>query len=433
MAVFTRRQFSAEKGICHMPENTITSLPDPSGFSADAFTDVLRNGARKLIEQAIHAELAVLMAAFSKEKLEDGRARLVRHGHLPEREVMTGIGPVPVKVPRVRDRKPGEDKITFTPTILPRYLRKAKSVEELLPWLYLKGVSTGDFSEALAALLGPNAPGLSAKTITRLKADWWNDYEAWQKRDLSHRRFLYIWADGVYFKPRMAEERQCVLVIVGADEYGRKELLAMIDGFRESAESWRELLLDLRRRGLKQDPKLAIGDGALGFWTALREVFATTREQRCWVHKTMNVLNALPKSLQDRAKNHLHDIWQAETKAGAGAAFDFFVETYGVKYDKAVAKLVKDREALLTFYDYPAEHWKHIRTSNPIESTFATVRHRTKRTKGCLSRRTGLAMAFKLMMSAQNKWRKLDGQNRLPEIIQGVEFRDGLRQRQAAA
>ena len=416
-----------------MPQNTITSLPDPSGFSADAFTDVLRNGARKLIEQAIHAELAVLMAAFSKEKLEDGRARLVRHGHLPEREVMTGIGPVPVKVPRVRDRKPGEDKITFTPSILPRYLRKAKSVEELLPWLYLKGVSTGDFSEALAALLGPNAPGLSAKTITRLKADWWNDYEAWQKRDLSHRRFLYIWADGVYFKPRMAEERQCVLVIVGADEYGRKELLAMIDGFRESTESWRELLLDLRRRGLKQDPKLAIGDGALGFWTALREVFATTREQRCWVHKTMNVLNALPKSLQDRAKNHLHDIWQAETKAGAGAAFDFFVETYGVKYDKAVAKLVKDREALLTFYDYPAEHWKHIRTSNPIESTFATVRHRTKRTKGCLSRRTGLAMAFKLMMSAQNKWRKLDGQNRLPEIIQGVEFRDGLRHLQVAA
>jgi putative transposase len=433
MAVFTRRQFSAEKGICHMPKNTITQLPDPSGFSADAFTDVLRNGARKLIEQAIHAELAVLMAAFSKEKLEDGRARLVRHGHLPEREVMTGIGPVPVKVPRVRDRKPGEDKITFTPSILPRYLRKAKSVEELLPWLYLKGVSTGDFSEALAALLGPNAPGLSAKTITRLKADWWNDYEAWQKRDLSHRRFLYIWADGVYFKPRMAEERQCVLVIVGADEYGHKELLTMIDGFRESAESWRELLLDLRRRGLKQDPKLAIGDGALGFWTALREVFATTREQRCWVHKTMNVLNALPKSLQEKAKSHLHDIWQAETKVGAGAAFDFFVETYGVKYDKAVAKLVKDREALLTFYDYPAEHWKHIRTSNPIESTFATVRHRTKRTKGCLSRRTGLAMAFKLMMSAQNKWRKLDGQNRLPEIIQGVEFRDGLRQRQVAA
>ena len=244
-----------------MPETTITQLPDPSGFSSDPFTDVLRDGARQLIEQAIHAELAALMAAFSGDKLEDGRARLVRHGHLPEREVMTGIGPVPVKVPRVRDRGAGDDKITFTPSILPRYLRKAKSVEELLPWLYLKGVSTGDFTEALAALLGPNAKGLSAKTVTRLKADWWTDYEAWQKRDLGARRFLYIWADGVYFKPRMAEEKQCVLVIVGADEYGRKELLAMTDGFRESTQSWREVLLDLKRRGLKQDPKLAIGDG----------------------------------------------------------------------------------------------------------------------------------------------------------------------------
>lgn len=433
MAVFTRRQFSAEKGICHMEETTIPQLSDPSGFSADAFTAVIRDGARRLIEQAIHAELATLMAAFSEERLEDGRARLVRHGHLPEREVMTGIGPVAVKVPRVRDRKPGDDKISFTPSILPRYLRKAKSVEELLPWLYLKGVSTGDFSEALAALLGPNAQGLSAKTITRLKADWWKSYEAWQKRDLGSRRFLYIWADGVYFKPRMAEEKQCVLVVVGADEYGRKELLAMTDGFRESTQSWRELLLDLKRRGLKQDPKLAIGDGALGFWAALREVFASTREQRCWVHKTMNVLNALPKSAQAKAKGHLHDIWQAETKAAANTAFDFFVETYGVKWDKAVTKLVKDRDAMLTFYDYPAEHWKHIRTSNPIESTFATVRHRTKRTKGCLSRKTGLAMAFNLMMAAQKKWRKLDGQNRLPEIIQGVEFRDGLRHLQTAA
>jgi len=416
-----------------MSIDTITTLPDPSGFSPDPLTGVIRDGARKLIEQAIEVELAALMASYADDKLADGRARLVRHGHLPEREVLTGVGPVPVKVPRVRDRGAAMDKVTFAPSILPRYLRKAKSVEELLPWLYLKGVSTGDFSEALAALLGPNAKGLSAKTITRLKADWWGEYQAWEKRDLSARRFLYIWADGVYFKPRMSEEKQCVLVIVGADEYGRKELLAMTDGFRESTESWRALLLDLKRRGLKQDPKLAVGDGALGFWTALREVFATTREQRCWVHKTMNVLNAMPKSLQSKAKAHLHDIWQAETRTEADAAFDFFVETYGVKWDKAVAKLVKDRDALLTFYDYPAEHWKHIRTSNPIESTFATVRHRTKRTKGCLSRKTGLAMAFKLLMSAQMKWRKLDGRNRLPEIIQGVEFRDGLRQLQTAA
>jgi transposase-like protein len=297
-----------------MSETTLTKLPDPSiadrrlrsnlprgGFGSDPFTDVLRDGARQLIEQAIHAELAALMNSFSGERLEDGRARLVRHGHLPEREVLTGIGPVPVKVPRLRDRGAGEDKITFTPSILPRYLRKAKSVEDLLPWLYLKGVSTGDFTEALEALLGPNAKGpnakgLSAKTVTRLKADGWKDYEAWQKRDLGTRRFLYIWADGVYFKPRIAEEKQCVLVIVGAEEYGRKELLAMTDGFRESTQSWREVLLDLKRRGLRQDPKLAVGDGALGFWTALREVFATTREQRCWVHKTMNVLNAMPPS-----------------------------------------------------------------------------------------------------------------------------------------
>ncbi|MBK1635785.1 IS256 family transposase [Rhodovulum adriaticum] len=416
-----------------MLETTIATLPDPSGFSPDPLTDLIRGGARRLIEQAVEAELAALLAAFTEDRLEDGRARLVRHGYLPEREILTGVGPVTVKVPRVRDRKPGDDKITFTPSILPRYLRKARSVEELLPWLYLKGLSTGDFTEALEALLGADAKGLSAKTVTRLKADWWTEYQAWEKRDLGTRRFLYIWADGVYFKPRMSEEKQCVLVIVGADEYGRKELLAMTDGFRESTQSWREVLLDLRRRGLKQDPKLAIGDSALGFWTALREVFATTQEQRCWVHKTMNVLNAMPKSVQAKAKAHLHDIWQAETKAKANVAFDFFVETYGVKWDKAAAKLVKDRDALLTFYDYPAEHWKHIRTSNPIESTFATVRHRTKRTKGCLSRKTGLAMAFKLMMSAQKKWRKLDGQNRLPEIIEGVEFRDGLRQRQAAA
>jgi transposase-like protein len=309
-----------------MSDDTITMLPDPSGISPDPLTDIIRGGARKLIEQAIEAEFATLLAAFAEDRLEDGRARLVRHGHLPEREILTGVGPVAVKVPRVRDRGAGDDKITFTPSILPRYLRKAKSVEELLPWLYLKGVSTGDFSEALAALPGPNAKGLSAKTITRLKAAWWKDYEAWQKRDLGARRFLYIWADGVYFKPRMAEEKQCVLVVVGADEYGRKELLAMTGGFRESTQSWREVLLDLKRRGLKQDPKLAIGDGALGFWTALREVFAKTGEQRCWGERrpgigpvdqfsleraeprTMNVLNALPKSVQAKAKAHLHDI-----------------------------------------------------------------------------------------------------------------------------
>jgi len=416
-----------------MSEDTITQLPDPSGFSPDPITALIRDGARKLLQQAIEAELETLLAAHAGEQTLDGRARVVRHGHLPERNILTGVGPVPVKVPRVRDRGTGDEKVRFVPSILPRYLRKATSVEELLPWLYLKGVSSGDFQEALAALLGPGAKGLSATTISRLKADWWKDYEAWQKRDLGARRFLYVWADGVYFKPRMAEEKQCVLVIVGTDEYGRKELLGLTDGFRESTQSWRELLLDLQRRGLQLAPKLAIGDGALGFWAALREVFATTQEQRCWVHKTMNVLNAMPKSVQPKAKGHLHDIWQAETRKDADAAFDFFVETYGAKYDKATAKLVKDRDALLSFYDFPAEHWKHIRTTNPIESTFATVRHRTRRTKGCLSRKTGLAMVFRLMMSAQAKWRKLDGRNRMPELIGGVEFRDGLAQLQAAA
>ena len=429
-----------------MSETTIAQLPDPSivgkrlgsdlpirGYSPDPLSDVLRAGARHLIEQAVEAELIALLSAHVDDKTEDGRARLVRHGHLPEREVMTGIGPVPVKVPRVRDRGCSEEKIRFTSSILPPYLRKAKSIEELLPWLYLKGISTGDFQEALAALLGPNAAGLSSTTISRLKADWWDEYERWQRRDLSARRFVYVWADGVYFRPRMAEEKQCVLVLIGADEWGRKEVLGITDGYRESTQSWRELLLDLKRRGLNHTPDLAIGDGALGFWAAIREVFGGTREQRCWFHKAGNVLNAMPKSLQAKAKGHLHDIWQAETKAEAEAAFDFFVEIYGVKYDKAVAKLVKDRDELLAFYDFPAEHWKHIRTSNPIESTFATVRHRTSKTKGCLSRKTGLAMAFRLMMSAQAKWRKLDGASRMPEIVQGVEFKDGIKQIQAAA
>ena len=416
-----------------MTKTTIATLPDPSRFSPDPLTELLRSGARNLIQQAVEAELAALLSAHVAETTEDGRARLVRHGHLPEREVMTGIGPVPVKVPRVRDRGAEAEKIRFTSSILPPYLRKAKSIEELLPWLYLKGISTGDFQEALAALLGPNAAGLSSTTISRLKAEWWEEYERWQHRDLSTRRFVYIWADGVYFQPRMAEEKQCVLVLIGADEWGRKEVLGLTDGFRESTQSWRELLLDLKRRGLAKAPDLAVGDGALGFWAALREVFGSTREQRCWFHKTGNVLNAMPKSLQAKAKGHLHDIWQAETKAEAQTAFDFFVETYGVKYDKAVAKLVKDRDVLLSFYDFPAEHWKHIRTSNPIESMFATVRHRTGKTKGCLSRKTGLAMAFRLMMSAQAKWRKLDGANRLPEIVQGIEFRDGIKQLQVAA
>ena len=336
--------------------------------------------------------------------------------------MMTGIGTVPVQVPRVRDRGSNADgsKIKFRSSLVPPYLRKAKSVEELLPWLYLKGISTGDFSEALAALLGPDAEGLSSSTITRLKAAWWDEYEIWRKRDLTGKRYVYIWADGVYFTPRLDGDRQCMLVIIGADEYGEKDVLAIADGFRENADSWRDLLKGLKKRGLTVPPELAIGDGALGFWTALRDVFPDTREQRCWVPKTANVLGAMPKSLGRRPKE-------------ANAAFDLFVETYGVKYEKAVAKLVKDRDELLAFYDFPAEHWKHIRTTNPIESVFATVRNRTRKTKGCLNRKTALAMVFRLMMSAKKKWRKISGPNRLPEVIQRLEFKDGIKQIQTAA
>jgi len=412
-----------------MTENTVISLRQPGSFSDDLLTDILRAGARHLLAEAIEAEVAAHISIHSDLTDEAGRRRIVRHGYLPERDVQTGIGAVAVKMPRTRDRDPNAPggRIKFTSMILPSYLRRAKSVEELLPWLYLKGISTGDFPEALAALLGPDAPGLTASTIGRLKAVWQDQYEAWRKRDLTARHYVYFWADGVYFKPRLDHDKQCLLVIIGADDKGNKDIVGLMDGYRESAQSWRELLLDLKRRGLKTGPKLAAGDGALGFWKALREVYGESREQRCWVHKTGNVLNQLPKSLQSRAKSHLQDIWMAETKADADQAFDFFIEAYGVKYPKAVERLTKDRESLLTFYDFPAEHWKHIRTTNPIESTFATVRHRTKKTKGCLSRTTALAMAFKLILSAKAKWRKLDGTNQLADIVEGVRFKDGLK------
>jgi transposase-like protein len=418
-----------------MAKSTVVPFELPSEFSPDPLTEVIQFGARELLRTAVQAEVAGFMAVHAHLLDEEGRQRLVRHGFLPEREVMTGIGTVPVQVPRVRDRGANEDgsKIRFRSSLVPRYLRKAKSVEELLPWLYLKGISTGDFSEALAALLGPDAEGLSASTITRLKANWWGEYEAWRKRDLSAKRYVYIWADGVYFTPRLDGDRQCMLVIIGTDEYGEKDVLGIMDGFRENADSWRDLLRGLQKRGLTEPPELAIGDGALGFWTALRDVYPTTREQRCWVHKTANVTGAMPKSLREKAKAELQDIWMAETKKEANAAFDLFVETYGVKYERAVAKLIKDRDVLLTFYDFPAEHWKHIRTTNPIESVFATVRNRTRKTKGCLNRKTALAMVFRLMMSAKKKWRKISGPNRLPEVIQGVEFKDGIKQIQQAA
>ncbi len=405
-----------------MKEDTVVQFRHPASFE-DPLTEVLRTGARQLLAQAVEMEVASFVETHADLRDATGRRRIVRHGYLPEREIQTGIGAVSVRCPR--DRGGLGTKIRFTSAILPPYLRRSKSVEELLPWLYLKGISTGDFSDALAALVGADAPGLSANTIVRLKKVWQEELERWQGRDLSAKRYVYFWADGIYFQPRLDKDRQCILVIIGADDRGRKEVLAIDDGYRESAQSWRELLLDLKKRGLVIPPELATGDGALGFWKALREVYGSVREQRCWVHKTANVLNKLPKSVQPKVKKRLQDIWMAETKDEAEKAFDFFVEIFGPKYDKAVACLAKNRVELLTFYDFPAEHWKHLRTTNPIESTFATVRLRTARTKGCLSRKTALMMVFKLCQSASKKWRRLDGSQRLAEIIQGVTFKDG--------
>ena len=332
---------------------------------------------------------------------------------------------MPVKAPRVRDRG---GAIKFQSSILPAYLRRSKSLEELLPWLYLKGLSTGDFSSALSALLGQDAPGLSAATIGRLKEVWKEEYGRWSRRDLSGKNFVYIWVDGVHFGVRLEDASQCILVVIGANAEGKKELLAMSDGYRESEQSWKELLLDLKARGLTSDPKVAVGDGALGFWKALPQVFGTTREQRCWVHKTANVLNKLPKGLQAKGKEALHEIWMAESRLDAAQAFDLFLTTYAAKYPKASECLAKDRDTLLTFYDFPAEHWLHLRTTNPIESTFATVRLRTAKTRGCVARAGLLAMVFKLTKTAEQKWRRLRGHARLGQVIDGVRFKDGLQQ-----
>jgi putative transposase len=407
-------------------ETNVFQLSQPGTF-ADPLTEVLRSGARALLAQAVEAEVAALLSGHADKLTDDGRQRLVRHGHLPEREIMTGIGPVAVRCPRVRDRiGEGSERIRFSSAILPRYARRSKSLEVLIPILYLKGISTGDFGEALIALLGKDAGGLSASTIARLKDAWSEEHARWTKRDLSTKRYVYFWVDGIHVQARLEDAAQCLLVIIGATPEGKKELVGLIDGVRESAQSWRELLLDLKRRGLAAAPELAVADGALGFWQAIEEVWPKTRGQRCWVHKTANVLNKLPKSQQSKAKRALQEIWMAETKKDAFVAFDAFVETWGVKYDKAVKCLIKDRDALLVFFDFPAEHWKHLRTTNVIESSFATVRHRTVRSKGCLSNKTALAMIFKLAEAAEKSWRRLDGHNQLPKVILGVKFTDGI-------
>ena len=416
-----------------MKNDTTTPLQIPEASTKDVLTEVLRDGAREMLGSAIEAEVAEYIAAHAHERDGDGHRLVVRNGHASERELQTGLGAIPVKQPRVNDKRVDDDgnRFRFTSDILPPYLRKTKSIEELIPWLYLRGISTGDFSQALAALLGPEAPGLSASTVVRLKQVWQQDHEAWSKRSLADKRYVYWWVDGIYFNIRLEEDRQCILVVMGATESGKKELIAIQDGFRENEQSWTELLLDLKARGLDAGPQLAIGDGALGFWKALRKVYGESREQRCWVHKTGNVLNKLPKGKQAKAKSMLHDIWMAETRQDANKAFDLFVESYQVKYPKAVKCLADDRDQLLAFYDFPAEQWMHIRTTNPIESTFATVRLRTKRTKGSGSRAACLAMVFKLTMCAEKTWRVLNGSTLLPDVIRGVQFVDGIKEEAA--
>jgi len=413
-----------------MTENTSNVLEFPAESGRNALEEILREGARKMLTQAIHDEVALYVEGRRELVDEKGRRQVVRNGTLPKRAIQTPLGSIEIQQPRVRDRRPPEKREWFSSKILPPYLRKTKSVEDLIPWLYLKGVSTGDFAEALQALLGPNAKGLSPTTITRLKQSWQDEYQAWDRRSMRGRRYVYIWADGVYFNVRLASpenRKQCFLVVMGATAQGTKELLAIQDGYRESEASWSELLIDLRQRGLEEPPHLAVGDGALGFWAALSKVFPTTRHQRCWVHKTANLLNKMPKTIQPRAKASLHQIWQAETRENAYRAFDDFIEKYEAKYPKAAECLEKDRDEMLAFFDFPAQHWIHIRTTNPIESTFATVKHRQKKTKGCGSRAACLSMVFRLAVSAQKRWRALNAAKLLPEVIAGVKFINGER------
>lgn len=394
--------------------------------------ELVRSGAQRMLQTAIELEVQEFLENNADRRDEKGNRLVVRNGYLPDREILTGAGKLEVQQPRVRDNSSNpEQRVQFSSAILPPYLRRSKSIDELLPGLYLKGISTGDFSEALRPLLGEEAKGLSPNTIVRLKEQWSQEYEAWSRRDLDGKQYVYIWVDGIYANARLEDtenRRQCMLIVMGATADGRKELVAVVDGYRESEQSWYELLIGLKQRGLTLAPQVAVGDGALGFWAALRKVYPETREQRCWVHKTANVLNKMPKSVQPRAKADLHEIWLSDTRQNADRAFDAFLEKYQAKYEQACNCLNKDRDVLMTFYDFPAEHWKHLRTTNPIESTFATIRLRHRRTKGSGTRRASLAMMFKLAQSAQKRWRRLNGRQQITLLLQGRRFVDGVLQ-----
>lgn len=415
-----------------MSKDNIFEFPNRDVID-DPLTDLLRKGAQQLICQAVEIELHEFLKEYASRQTATGKAGVVRNGYLPEREIQTSIGPVSVKIPKIRS-KTGEP-VTFRSALVPPYVRKTKSLEAALPWLYLKGVSTGEMEEALKVLVGPDAQGLSASTVARLKQTWSDEYDQWRQKRLDKDRWVYLWVDGVYSGLRAEQTKLCSLVVIGVNERGEKHFLAIEDGVRESTQSWREVLLTLKSRGMNT-AELAIGDGAMGFWAALEEVYPQTRQQRCWMHKTLNVLNCLPKSTQPKAKQALHDIWQAETKDNAEKSFDLFIKTYEEKYPKATSCLHKDREELLAFYDFPAPHWQSIRTSNPIESSFGTIRHRTKRSKGCLSRDGMLHMMFKLGQCAEKNWRKLRGFDYLAKVINGIKFKDGVEvttENQAAA
>lgn len=398
--------------------------PETTESFSDALSELVRQGARQIIAQAVEAELKEFLSQYQGLHDESGRQAVVRNGYLPARTITTGVGEVEVQVPKVRDRT--KSGIKFNSLLLPPYLKRSRSVEEVLPWLYLKGISTGDFSEALSALLGPDAKGLSSATISRLKSKWQEEHQNWQGRSLRHKRYVYVWADGIYFNIRGGES-QCILVIIGVTDTGHKELLGLEAGYRESELSWKALMLKLKDQGLQYDPQLAIGDGAIGFWKALPQIWTTTKKQRCWVHKTANILNKLPKKLQPQAKSALWEIYRAETKTDANQAFNRFLKTYRAKYPEAAECLAKDRDVLLAFYDFPAEHWQHIRSTNPIESTFATVRLRTVKTRGAVSTVTVTPFVFKLVQSAQKRWHRIRGFKSLGDIIEGVLFKDGIR------
>lgn len=412
-----------------MSEDNILSFKNPSKeIVEDSLTSFLRSSAQDMLKIAINNEVAAFIDSYKDQKLEDGSRQLVRNGYLPKRYIQTGIGSVEVKLPRVRDR--GNSGIVFTSNFIPKYMRRTVTIDILLPLLYLKGLSTKDFKDAFVPILGESPKNMSPGVISKLKESWYDDYTSWQKRDLSSKRYVYIWADGVYLQARMESEKNCILVLIGADEYGNKEVIAINDGYRESKQSWKDLLEDLKSRGLNYSPKLAIGDGAMGLWGALTESYPECKHQRCWVHKTANLLDKLPKSSQSKAKSMIHTMYMSENKKEALLVYNNFIKRYDAKFPKLIECLVKDKDELFEFYNFPAEHWVHIRTTNPIESTFATVRHRTKKSKNCFSSKTIIASVFKLFMEARKRWKPLRGKNKIVEVINLEVFVNGINEKE---